>query len=130
MTTASGADGVVRFPEQVDDLLERDLTWRKFDLNGFGMIPEASIRRRILVTSGVANSCFVNACNGPKLGLGSPESAQCKCCGLQIGRDVLINYGGQYFLVGLHKEILCVQSRGQTGQSAGQTVGGICSSIR
>ncbi len=78
-------------PEQVNNLGELDLFRIEIDLQGFRMVPQALVRRKTLATAGISDSGPIDSIDLPKLGVGSPKSAECKSGGAQVLRNRLIN---------------------------------------
>ena len=54
------------------------------------MVAQTAIGRKTFTAAGVSGAGFVNTFDNPKLGIGSPESAQGKSRCFQIGRDRLV----------------------------------------
>ena len=63
-------------PENIQQLVIREPGEVEIDLNGFAVVSEIMVGRISFGPSGIADAGPNHALDGPKLGIGSPESPQ------------------------------------------------------
>ncbi len=83
--------GVMTIPESVEELFVGHSGWVIFHLDGLAVIADMVIGGVTGCAAGVAHPRADNSVNAPELGIGAPESAQGKGCGLDECRGFDVN---------------------------------------